>query len=233
MPDPEHVNSTSATSLKYCASVFERCDESIRIYENQDGGRDVFALESVIVKSSHLKDRLEGRLAHRDYSFADANEMRATALVRKAGADIRVPDIYFVSKVRSIPGPQLRESPYYVTTLNFLCQDQWSRRLCPGENSWSWLERPLAIHLSIPKGIFQAASTGRVATFARDKTSRLPKQTLLHRPGPRSSRTSTDPKVGERHYFSHQQRRSGLELHAQRLHLVQYHSERRQDRWRR
>lgn len=120
MPDPEHVNPTSATSLKYWASVLERCDESIRIYENQDGGRDVFALESVIVKSSHLKDRLEGRRAHRDYSFADANGVRATALVRKAGADIRVPDIYFASKVRSIPGPQFRESPYYVTTLSFL-----------------------------------------------------------------------------------------------------------------
>jgi hypothetical protein len=98
-PGPGHINSTSEEAVKYWASVLARCDTSVRIYENEDGGRDVFALGSVIVKSSHLKDRLEGRRAHRDYSLADANEVRVTALVREAKVDIRVPGIYFAGKV--------------------------------------------------------------------------------------------------------------------------------------
>ena len=107
-PDPDHVNSTSVESLEYWVSILGRCDESVRIYENQDGGRDVFALGGVIVKSSHLKDRLEGRRAHRDYSFADANEVQATALVRKVMTDVKAPDIYFASKVLPIPKPRVQ-----------------------------------------------------------------------------------------------------------------------------
>jgi hypothetical protein len=54
-PDPNHINSTTPESLTYWQSVLQQCDESHRIYENLDGGRDVFALGSVIVKSSHMK----------------------------------------------------------------------------------------------------------------------------------------------------------------------------------
>lgn len=43
-PDPKHFKCTSADSLKYGASVLTLCDPSVRIYENEDGGRDVFAL---------------------------------------------------------------------------------------------------------------------------------------------------------------------------------------------
>lgn len=75
------------------------CDADTRIYENQDGGRDVFALGSVIIKSSHLKSTLEGRRACRDYSFADANEVKATALVRDVLLDVAVPEILFADKV--------------------------------------------------------------------------------------------------------------------------------------
>lgn len=98
-PDRNYINSTSAESLKYWASVLKRCDASVRIYENTDGGRDVFALGSVIVKSSHLKECLEGRRGHRDYSYADANEVEATALARKVLGDVKAPEIYFASKV--------------------------------------------------------------------------------------------------------------------------------------
>lgn len=99
-PDQHYVNSTSAESLTYWANVLKLCNASLRIYENGDGGRDVFALGSVIVKSSHLREDLEGRRASRDYSFADKNEVEATALARPVLDNIKVPKIYFASKVR-------------------------------------------------------------------------------------------------------------------------------------
>ncbi|KAL4874793.1 hypothetical protein BJY04DRAFT_233274 [Aspergillus karnatakaensis] len=75
--------------------VVDLCDESIRIHPADDGGRDVFALGSVIVKSSHLHNTSEI-----DYSFADANEIEAIAIARDVIRDIRVPEIYFASKIR-------------------------------------------------------------------------------------------------------------------------------------
>lgn len=99
VPDKRHVNSTSPESLEYWTSVIEQCDASIRVYDNIDGGRDVFALGTVIIKSSHLKEKLQGRRAQRDYSFADKNEVEATALARRALGDVKVPQIYFASKV--------------------------------------------------------------------------------------------------------------------------------------
>jgi hypothetical protein len=102
-PDAKHINSTTPESLAYWSELLGRCDEDNRIYENQDGGRDVFALGSVIIKSSHLKEVLEGRRSHRDYSYADANEVEATALARQVLDDIKVPRIYFAAKV--LPNP--------------------------------------------------------------------------------------------------------------------------------
>lgn len=63
----------------------------------------MFALGTVIVKSSHLKKTLEGRRSHRDYSYADANEVAATALARKVLDSSKVPRIYFAAKVLSCP----------------------------------------------------------------------------------------------------------------------------------
>lgn len=98
-PEEKDINSSTPESLAYWESVLGICDANVRIYENQDGGRDVFALGSVIIKSSHLKPTLEGRRACRDYSFADANEVKTTALVRDVVLDVAVPDILFVDKV--------------------------------------------------------------------------------------------------------------------------------------
>lgn len=93
--DSDYINSATLESLQYWTSVLKKCDESNRIYDNQDGGRDVFALGTIIVKSSHLKATLEGRKAERDYSYADANEVRATDLARNAlGGNVKVPRIY-------------------------------------------------------------------------------------------------------------------------------------------
>ena len=100
-PDMKHINSTKPESLIYWSTVLQLCTATNRIYESQDGGRDVFALGSVIVKSSHLKTTLQGRKAHRDYSYADANEVQAIALARGVLGDTQVPQIYFAAKVFS------------------------------------------------------------------------------------------------------------------------------------
>jgi hypothetical protein len=80
--------------MQYWESVVDLCDESVRIYPADEGGRDVFALGSVIVKSSHLHKKREI-----DYSFADANEIRAITIAKDILGDIRVPEIYFAGKV--------------------------------------------------------------------------------------------------------------------------------------
>jgi len=101
--DPQHINSQSADSLQYWGSVVDRCDESVRIYPADEGGRDVFALGSVIVKSSHLHKTADGQQTEIDYSYADANEVQAIALGKSVLKDVRVPDIYFAGKVYLLP----------------------------------------------------------------------------------------------------------------------------------
>ncbi|KAI1085470.1 hypothetical protein F5B20DRAFT_518463 [Whalleya microplaca] len=96
--DPQHINSCSSESLRYWSSVLDQCDESTILYPADEGGRDVFALGSVIVKSSHLH---KGRLAEIDYAYADANEIKSIALARAVLKDVNVLDIYFAAKVLS------------------------------------------------------------------------------------------------------------------------------------
>ncbi|RGP63781.1 phd transcription factor [Fusarium sporotrichioides] len=72
----------------------------VRVFEwPWRGSQGVFALGGVIVKSSHLGAELQGRRASRGFSYADANEAKATALARRLLKDIKVPIIYFASKV--------------------------------------------------------------------------------------------------------------------------------------
>ncbi|KAI1798874.1 hypothetical protein F4811DRAFT_546904 [Daldinia bambusicola] len=98
-PNAKHINGTTQESLNYWSTVLAQCTEHNRIYENGEGGRDVFALGSVIIKSIHLKANLEGRGAHRDYSYADANEVEAIRLARNVMDNIKVLKVYFASKV--------------------------------------------------------------------------------------------------------------------------------------
>ncbi|KAI0154252.1 hypothetical protein GGR57DRAFT_467678 [Xylariaceae sp. FL1272] len=98
-PDPKHIGSVSEESLKYWGSVLDLCSTSNRIYEGLEGARDVFAVGSVIIKSSHLHAQLQGRRASRDFSYADANEVKATAVARAVLQDVKVPMIYFASKI--------------------------------------------------------------------------------------------------------------------------------------
>jgi hypothetical protein len=93
--DHQHADFSSPDSLRYWASVVALCTESNQIYPADEGGRDVFALGSVIVKSSHLHEEAE-----MDYSYADANEVQAISLAKSVlKGNTRVPNIYFSGKV--------------------------------------------------------------------------------------------------------------------------------------
>ncbi|KAI1130224.1 kinase-like domain-containing protein [Nemania abortiva] len=122
-PDEKHINSTTPESLRYWSAVLAQCTELNRLYESDEGGRDVFALGSVIIKSSHLKVAPEGRRSQRDYSYADANEVEAIRLAKKILDDIKVPQVYFADKINGrdvlvqerIPGVGLNVAWQYIS----------------------------------------------------------------------------------------------------------------------
>ncbi|KAJ5551249.1 hypothetical protein N7461_005947 [Penicillium sp. DV-2018c] len=97
--DRQHVNSHSADSLAYWASIIDLCDQSARIYPADDGGRDVFALGSIIIKSSHLHTPRSTKYTEIDYSYADANEIQAIAIAKNVLKDVKLPEIYFTGKI--------------------------------------------------------------------------------------------------------------------------------------
>ncbi|KNG86574.1 hypothetical protein ANOM_003849 [Aspergillus nomiae NRRL 13137] len=107
-------------AMQYWESVLSLCEGSTQIYPADEGGRDVFALGNVIVKSSHLHGTQEI-----DYSFADANEVKAIPVARKVLRDIRVPEIYFAGKIRGrqvliqerLPGVALNVAWPYLSQL--------------------------------------------------------------------------------------------------------------------
>ncbi|KAJ5704233.1 hypothetical protein N7493_011371 [Penicillium malachiteum] len=81
------------------ASVITFCTEENQIYPADAGGRDVFALGGIIVKSSHLH-ALEGdQPPEIDFSYADKNEFQAIALTNTVLHDVKVPEIHFAGKV--------------------------------------------------------------------------------------------------------------------------------------
>ena len=94
--DIQHVNSSSQASLRYWTGVVGLCTESNLIYPaDANEGRDVFALGSVIVKSSHRHQSPKV-----DHTYADANEIEAIAIAKRVLKGVRVPNIYFSGKVR-------------------------------------------------------------------------------------------------------------------------------------
>ncbi|KAF4630360.1 hypothetical protein G7Y89_g7776 [Cudoniella acicularis] len=136
-PEKDHIKSSTPESLRYWESVLEKCTPENRIYEAQEGGRDVFALGSVIVKSSHLKEGLGGRRSFRDYSFADRNELQTVDLVRGILRGVLVPEIYFASKINErnvlvqsrIPGVGLNIAWQYLTPAKKASFKSQARRL--------------------------------------------------------------------------------------------------------
>lgn len=148
--DLQHVNSQSADSLQYWASLVDLCHESIRIYPADEGGRDVFALGSVIVKSSHLHKTRDGQQTEIDYSYADANEVQAVAIAKSVLKDVKVPEIYFSGKVLA---PTLGDT-CAATSITHTLADQESPGADPGKTTWRWFERCMAISIARPKGVF-------------------------------------------------------------------------------
>ncbi|PON23448.1 hypothetical protein TGAM01_v207682 [Trichoderma gamsii] len=121
-PLEEHCNSNTQEALQYWTGVIEKCDATCYVYQNPFGGRDVFALGSIIVKSCHLGTRDAGAESSRDYSIADENEVAAIQLVPKT---VPVPRILFSGKLKGkdvivqerIPGVALNVAwPYLSPT---------------------------------------------------------------------------------------------------------------------
>jgi hypothetical protein len=148
--DLQHVNSQSPHSLQYWTSVVDLCDETVRIYPADEGGRDVFALGNVIVKSSHLHKPKDGQQAEIDYSYADANEIEAVVIAKTVLDDVRVPEIYFAGKVCTC-------SPVVFLSLTPQA-DQPPPGSDPRTASRRWSERRMAISVAKPKGQLQTAS---------------------------------------------------------------------------
>ncbi|KAF3905934.1 hypothetical protein ABW21_db0201118 [Orbilia brochopaga] len=97
-PEARHTKSTTPESVLYWKSILERLDSSTLLYKDpDDDGRDVFALGSIIVKSSHLKPMLPKR----QYALSDENEVAAITLVQDALNEmgVQVPEILFVGKI--------------------------------------------------------------------------------------------------------------------------------------
>jgi hypothetical protein len=166
-PDAKHINRTAPESLEYWSTVLEKCTKSNRIYENQDGGRDVFALGSVIIKSSHLKGTLQGRRSHRDYSYADTNEVEAIALARKVLDSSIVPRVYFAAKVLQ---NTLSSISLFDTLLRLRSTGERTRCIGTRENPRGRPQHSLAVHLTVSEGFLQATNT-RDATAAAHNNS--------------------------------------------------------------
>lgn len=145
--DVQHVNSQTTDSARYWASVIRRCTEEIRIYPADEGGRDVFALGSVIVKSSHLHAREGATCTEIDFSYADANEIRAIALAKTALKGVRVPEIYFAGKVLT--------PTFLVGPVTDVYLDSWSPSARPRKASGRWIMCCMAVSLEGPEELLQ------------------------------------------------------------------------------
>lgn len=155
IPDAKHIDCTTPESLEYWSTVLKKCTESNRIYESEEGGRDVFAVGGVIIKSSHLKETLHGRRSHRNYSYADANEEQAIALAQKVLGDVRVPQIYFVAQVLS---NALSNICLLKTALILISTEQQPRCSCPRKNPGSRPQHSRAVPLAVSKDFLQGTS---------------------------------------------------------------------------
>ncbi|KAL4965847.1 uncharacterized protein BDV14DRAFT_199622 [Aspergillus stella-maris] len=113
-------------SIEYWEPVLSLCTKKNRIYPADEGGRDVFASGSVIVKSGHLVNDLEAGEKETDYFYADRNEIEAIRLARGVlgRMGVRVPCVYFAGRVKDyrvliqerLPGVVLSIAKPYLTT---------------------------------------------------------------------------------------------------------------------
>jgi hypothetical protein len=151
--DVQHISSQSTDSLECWALVVDLCNEAVRIYPADEGGRDVFALGRVIIKSSHLHRAVYTEI---DYSYADANEVQAIAIAKNVLKDVKMPDIYFNGKVLV--------SFCLIFPIAYTLLDQWSPGTSPGKACRCCVGRCMALPLAKSKGVLRTASTRNTST---------------------------------------------------------------------
>lgn len=191
-PDTTHAHSTSADSLQYWESVLSQCTASNRIYENETGGRDVFALGAAIVKSSHLK-----AAASRDYALADANEVQATnmAAPKLHEISVRVPQIYFAGRVKSLLSFQNRD-----LRMLTIYTDPRQKRPGAGDDSGCRAQRSMAVPLPRRKRRLQITSARYPAEPQQGQPAQgRPCTAVLHRARPGPCDQPRHPKARARH----------------------------------
>jgi hypothetical protein len=178
--DPQHANSHSPDALRYWASVIAQCTESNQIYPADGGGRDVFALGTVIIKSSHLHEEAEI-----DYSYADANEVQAIDLARSALKDgIRVPEVYFSGKVYThhpiFPLLFIHKEPcaYWIA-------GEWSQSACPRAAPWRRPQRGVVVFITGTKRVFQSAGARNSSLTSHREASPKPAESRPCGSGPK------------------------------------------------
>ncbi|KAK4862220.1 hypothetical protein LT330_003358 [Penicillium expansum] len=120
--------------------------------------RDVFAVGSIIIKSSHLHKQKSAEYTETGYTYADANEVEAIAIAKNVLKYIKVPDIYFNGEVLVLV------SLLSILLIAYIPLDQWPSGICPGKASRCGLDRCMAVSFAKPKGVFQTASTSGTST---------------------------------------------------------------------
>ena len=209
--DLQHANSQSVAALQYWASVVDRCDESVRIYLADEGGRDVFALGSVIIKSSHLHNPSNSQRIEIDYSYADANEIQAFAIAKNILKDVRVPEIYFAGKILMLSPPSFF---IMISSLTYIL-DQWSSGPSPRKTPGCQFDCRVAVSIPRPKGSIQAVGTNDTSTATRRKAHRWTPGSLLCRRRSQHSQQRSYPCPRRRHPFLKRQHQPRHEFHAQ------------------
>ncbi|KAI1331182.1 kinase-like domain-containing protein [Xylariaceae sp. FL0255] len=100
--DPQYVNSESPGALRYWSSVLSLCTKSVRIYPADEGGRDVFALGSVIIYAIEISRHV---LNHIDlpkiYFCGKINGHQVLVQERLAGVSLAVAFPYLSESQRA------------------------------------------------------------------------------------------------------------------------------------
>ncbi|KAJ5725079.1 uncharacterized protein N7483_006436 [Penicillium malachiteum] len=102
-PGSQGARANFATELEAPLEISDILNDDYKtwsqVYPADTGGRDVFALSSVIVKSSHLHALEDGHCPEIDFSYADANEIQAISLAKIVLCDVEAPEIYFSGNI--------------------------------------------------------------------------------------------------------------------------------------
>ncbi|KAI1411209.1 hypothetical protein F5Y13DRAFT_165947 [Hypoxylon sp. FL1857] len=161
VPSPPPGPSTNDDVIRYWERVIlDKCTQANRMYE-VEGWRDVFALGSVIVMSSHLSVKPP----EKEHALRDANDQAAIAVVgdclREVG--VQVPTVYFQGKINQndvlvqsrIPGVTLNVAWPYLTQAEKASFKQQARTLI---KKLDQLKQPQSMGATAPSYALPAAN---------------------------------------------------------------------------